>query len=56
MKVEGIREAVHEMRLTTPEAQLLGSIALTLVDLLESVTDILESVNTAVAASEKLAS
>ena len=56
MKVEGIREAVQRMWLTTPEAELLGSIALTLVDLLESVTEVLESVNTAAATGDKLAS
>jgi hypothetical protein len=56
MKVEGIREAVRRMWLTTPEAELLGSIALTLVDLLESVTEVLESVNTAAATGDELAS
>jgi hypothetical protein len=56
MKVEGIREAVQRMWLTTPEAELLGCIALALADLLESVTEILESVDVAAAAADKLAS
>jgi hypothetical protein len=56
MKVEGIREAVQRMWLTTPEAELLGCIALTLADILESVTEILESVNAAAVTGDQLAS
>jgi hypothetical protein len=56
MKTDDIRDAVQRMWLTTPEAELLGCIALVLAEILEAVTEILESVNVAVAAADKLAS
>ena len=56
MKVDDIRDAVQRMWLTTPEAEVLGCIALALADVLESVTEILESVNAAAAEADKLAS
>jgi hypothetical protein len=56
VKVDDIRDAVQRMWLTTPEAEVLGCIALALADILESVTEILESVNVAAAEADKLAS